>query len=93
MRHILIAGAGLAASGLLMSTAVQAQIQPSGPAFEPSAIYEAGAPDRVGNMCKVMTDDQPGDESYGYYEPCASRALASAPEPQLRRVHTLRRHR
>jgi hypothetical protein len=92
MRHILIA-ASLAAFGLLTGSAVQAQVQPSGPAFEPGAVYQAGAPNRVGNMCKVMTDDQPGDEAYGYYEPCASQALASAPQPQPRRVHALRGHR
>jgi hypothetical protein len=93
MRYILIA-AGLAASALVTSPAVQAQtFQPNGSAFEPGAVYQAGGPDRVGNMCKVMTDDQPGDEAYGYYEPCASQALASAPQPQPRRVHALRGRR
>ena len=65
MRHVLIAAAALAIGGFA-STAVTAQT------------YQAGGPDRVGNMCKVVTDDR-GDDSYGFYAPCGAQALAQAP--------------
>lgn len=80
MRHILIAAAGLIACGMLASTAAQAQtFQQNGAVFEP------GGPARIGNMCKVTTDDQ-GNDAFGYYAPCADRAVAFEPATQSRRV-------
>jgi hypothetical protein len=67
MRHVLIAAAALAVCGFVASTAANAQV-----------IYQAGGPLKIGNMCKVATD-QRGDDSYGYYEPCGEQAVASAP--------------
>lgn len=65
MRHVLIAAAALAVSGLFASAAS-------------AQTYVAGGPVKVGNMCLVDTDGM-GNGSYGYYEPCAVRAQASAP--------------
>ncbi len=64
MRHILTAAAAFAVSGLLLSAAAQAQ---SG--------YEAGGAARIGTLCKVSTDKM-GNDSFGYYAPCAPQAVA-----------------
>ena len=45
MRHVLIAGAVIAGSGFVATTAANAQVT-----------YQAGGPDRIGNMCQVATD-------------------------------------
>ena len=71
MRHVLIAAAALATSGLL-ATAANAQT------------YEAGGPVQVGNMCRVSTDGS-GMDAYGYYAPCAIQASAQAPAKRSRR--------
>lgn len=86
MRHILIAAAGLVACGMLASTAAQAQTFQSN-----GAVFEAGGPARIGNMCKVTTDDQ-GNDSFGYYAPCAVQAQASAPVAPAPR-HVSQRYR
>ena len=72
MRHVLIAAAALALGGFVASTSANAQMA-----------YVAGGPNKVGNMCKVGTDTR-GDDSYGYYEPCAQQAVASAPRRSRR---------
>ncbi|HEU5020159.1 MAG TPA: hypothetical protein VFT69_19530 [Pseudolabrys sp.] len=86
MRHILIAAAGLIACGMLASTAAQAQTFQSN-----GAVFEPGGPARIGNMCKVTTDDQ-GNDAFGYYAPCAVQAQASAPAAPAPR-HVAQRHR
>jgi hypothetical protein len=63
MRHILTAAAAIAVSGLLVSTAAVAQ-------------YQAGGPTNVAGMCKVSTDGM-GNDSFGYYAPCAPSAAAA----------------
>jgi len=67
MRHFLIAAAALAIGGLAASTAVNAQT------------YNAGGPTKVGNMCKVATDNNGDMDNYGFYEPCGQQAVASSP--------------
>ena len=64
MRHLLTAAAAFAVSGLLLSAAAQAQ-----------SAYDAGGPERVGTLCKVSTDGM-GNDSFGYYAPCAPKAAA-----------------
>lgn len=78
MRRVLIATA-FAAGAALATTAANAQIMP----------YDRGGPQKIGDMCKVITDNDGGTERYGYYKPCAdqvagvpsrgSGAAASAP--------------
>jgi hypothetical protein len=63
MRHTLIAAAAIAACGILGSMPAHAQYQP-------------GGPDRVGAMCKVITDGM-GNDTYGYFAPCPPSAAAS----------------
>jgi hypothetical protein len=63
MRHILTAAAAIAVSGLLLSTAAVAQ-------------YQAGGPVNAGGLCKVSTDGM-GNDSFGYYGPCAPGAAAA----------------
>jgi hypothetical protein len=72
MRHVLIAAAALAVGGFVAATSANAQ-----------TLYVAGGPNKVGNMCKVVTDDR-GDQSFGYYEPCGQQAVASAPRGKKR---------
>lgn len=76
MRHILIAAAAVAASGLIMSSAVKAQ--------QASPPYEPGGPMQVGNWCSVDTDDN-SNSAYGYMVPCGGQALASAPRKAKKR--------
>jgi hypothetical protein len=57
MRHILIAAAAIAVSGLLASSGVRAETP-----------FNAGGPAKTGQQCKVITDD--GAEMYGYYANC-----------------------
>lgn len=71
MRHVLTA-AIFAAGAILATSAAHAQVA-----------YQAGGPTKIGNMCKVGTDDR-GDDAYGYYAPCAYQAAAEAP---VRRRH------
>lgn len=70
MRHILFAAA-FATGALLATTAANAQVA-----------YQAGGPERIGNMCKVSTDGNADMDNYGYYEPCGYRAAAQAPAPR-----------
>lgn len=70
MRHVLIAGA-FAAGTLLATTAANAQ-----------AAYQAGGPNRIGNMCRVVTDANSEVDAYGYYAPCGYQAVAQAPAPR-----------
>jgi len=58
MRRVLIAAAAVAACGLITTGSAFAQTQ-----------YQAGGPSRIGNMCRVGTDDG-GSAAYGYYRPC-----------------------
>jgi hypothetical protein len=65
MRHIFVAAASaavVAACGFFGSLPAHAQYQP-------------GGPDRVGAMCKVVTDGF-GNDTYGYYVPCPPVAVA-----------------
>ena len=57
MRHILIAAAAIAVSGLLASSGVRAETP-----------FNPGGPEKAGTQCKVITDD--GAEMYGYYAAC-----------------------
>lgn len=57
MRHILIAAAAIAVSGLLASTGVRAETP-----------FQSGGPTKSGQQCKIITDD--GAEMYGYYATC-----------------------
>jgi len=78
MRRVLTAAAAVAACGLITSGSAFAQTQ-----------YQAGGPSRVGNMCRVGTDEG-GSAAYGYYQPCpqnqpaqkaAKAAKAAKPSP------------
>ena len=70
MRHVLIAAAALAVSGFVASTAANAQV-----------IYQAGGPDRVGNMCKVATDTR-GDEFLRLLRAVRPAGCCERPAPQ-----------
>jgi hypothetical protein len=60
MRQVLLAGAVLAAAGLVAMTAARAQMA-----------YEPGGPVKKGAMCQVTTG---GDGYYGYWRECPAPA-------------------
>lgn len=72
MRHILIAAA-LAAAGFVASGPALAQLGPP-------PVYQPGGPVKIAGWCKVVTGIYFGDDSYGYYQPCPSAAMAQAPK-------------
>jgi hypothetical protein len=65
MRHILIAAAAVAGIGLAAPAAFAQE-------------YDPGGPNRVGNMCKTITDSNREIGAYGFYAPCPEQQPAAA---------------
>jgi hypothetical protein len=89
MRHFLIAAAALSIGGLMATSAFAQTYVPGSGAYAASdMLFTPGGPNKLGNMCRVITDDF-GNDTFGYWEPCPQQAQAQAPAP--RTVRPVRR--